>query len=100
MTSIFRWENYGSEDEGEERRDTGTADRPQTPNPSPWSFGPVLILPFPLLLTVLPCASTRTNCPCPRGGLGHHLLLELAELGREAVNADAGLLQLLVGSPH
>lgn len=31
---------------------------------------------------------------------GHHLLLELAELGREAVDADAGLLQLLVGGPH
>lgn len=34
------------------------------------------------------------------GEAGQHLLLELAELGREAVDADAGLLQLLVGSPH
>lgn len=34
------------------------------------------------------------------GEAGQHLLLELAELGREAVYADAGLLQLLVGSPH
>lgn len=35
-----------------------------------------------------------------RGGRGQHLLLQLAELGREAVNADAGLLQLLVRGPH
>lgn len=35
------------------------------------------------------------------GGAGRqHLLLELAELGREAVDADAGLLQLLVGGPR
>lgn len=32
--------------------------------------------------------------------MGPHLLLELAELGGEAVDANAGLLQLLVGSPH
>lgn len=44
-----------------------------------------------------------TSCPdyCPMAeGVGPHLLLELAELGREAVDANAGLLQLLVGSPH
>ena len=34
------------------------------------------------------------------GEAGQHLLLELAELGREAVDADSGLLQLLVGGPH
>lgn len=32
--------------------------------------------------------------------MGYHLLLELAELSGEAVNADARLLQLLVGGPH
>lgn len=34
------------------------------------------------------------------GQTEHHLLLELAELGREAVDADSRLLELLVGSPH
>ena len=51
----------------------------------------------------LPCGEGRGGGGGGKGEAGEagqHLLLELAELGGEAVDADAGLLQLLVGGPH
>lgn len=45
------------------------------------------------------CSICSAQCPSGKGKQVH-LFLELAELGREAVNADPRLLELLMGSPH
>lgn len=71
-----------------------------------WSWEPARSLtstPLPLTSSGSPLDIHPPSWSCPDYwpmGEGPHLLLQLAELGREAVDADAGLLQLLVGSTH
>lgn len=63
--------------------------------------GYVLSLSPPLCSSPLPAyILPRLLAHWGRGEVGRHLLLQLAELGRQAVDANAGLLQLLVGGPH